>query len=384
MTTQLTHGLTNGRYVLERRLVYELPLEVWSARSVEGVAARITLYMPLSPQLREQLELSLRPWREAQLPLLAEDLEVTSFLGLPAVAVGVPGQQPLDTLLSRGGLSVAEVLPMLRLFLRDVAQAERRGVPLLSLHPRNLMIGRRAGGPQPVLYPEPLRVADLYPDYPDLRRRAESLRPFRAPEQLRGQWASARADAWACGVLALYFLGEGRAFLRRVRPDELYRALGEGELPGAIDMGSAPGLAEVLRGLLRMDPDERLSAGTALELLDGMAEEQQALQTPDLGDALELDEEEWFDVPSPEVPGGTSPALPSGEGSALGLDAGPYAGTVGRAEPRAPAFAAPFSLLFSALLGAALIQLLVEVSGNLLAWTLLRLLVPDLPLLAGR
>lgn len=96
---------------------------------------------------------------------------------------------------------------------------------------------------------------------------------FLAPEVLDGQYGLA-ADMWAAGVL-LYQLVTGKLpfweadidTLQRVSPKQILIGIMEGDIEADKAMWDtfSPELADLLRGLLNRDPEERLTAIAALQ-----------------------------------------------------------------------------------------------------------------------
>ncbi|MFD4630398.1 serine/threonine-protein kinase [Streptomyces sp. NPDC058284] len=82
---------------------------------------------------------------------------------------------------------------------------------------------------------------------------------FLAPERALGQRPGPASDLWSLGVL-LYAAVEGSSPFRQDTPLSTLRAVVDEPLPPA--RGAGP-LAPVIEGLLRKDPDERMSAADA-------------------------------------------------------------------------------------------------------------------------
>ncbi|MEW2387850.1 serine/threonine-protein kinase [Streptomyces venezuelae] len=82
---------------------------------------------------------------------------------------------------------------------------------------------------------------------------------FLAPERALGQRPGPASDLWSLGVL-LYAAVEGSSPFRQDTPLSTLRAVVDEELPPARRAGS---LTSVIEGLLRKNPDERMSAAVA-------------------------------------------------------------------------------------------------------------------------
>ncbi|GAX56872.1 serine/threonine-protein kinase [Streptomyces olivochromogenes] len=86
---------------------------------------------------------------------------------------------------------------------------------------------------------------------------------FLAPERALGQRSGPASDLWSLGVL-LYAAVEARSPFRQNTPLSTLRAIVDAELPQVRRAGT---LTPVIEGLLRKDPDERLTAEQAAQEL---------------------------------------------------------------------------------------------------------------------
>nr|WP_264296677.1 serine/threonine-protein kinase [Streptomyces sp. C8S0] len=141
---------------------------------------------------------------------------------------------------------------------------------------------------------------------------------YLAPERAMGRASGPASDLWSLGVL-LYAAVEGGTPFRRDTVLGTLRAVVDDPVPPPRSAGP---LAEVVEGLLRKDPEERLTAGAAARLLEAAGSAAHPAPTPPGGTRPTL----------PYVRGPAPDGLPAGAGAPCGPDDGPGGGMHGGAD----------------------------------------------------
>ncbi|MCF3120142.1 serine/threonine protein kinase [Streptomyces arenae] len=126
---------------------------------------------------------------------------------------------------------------------------------------------------------------------------------FLAPERALGQRPGPASDLWSLGVL-LYAAVEGSSPFRQDTPLSTLRAVVDEELPPARNAGP---LTPVIEGLLRKDPDARMSAADAERDLRTVA----SGGTPRVEAALPYTPTVTAERPTPPAPLPVAPPVPA-------------------------------------------------------------------------
>lgn len=177
----------------------------------------------------------------------------------------LPARTLADEVAERGPLPTEEVLAIADALLAGLAAAHGAGILHRDVKPSNVMFRHGPAGPRAVLVD--FGIAHLDGDATLTATGMMMGSPaYLAPERAHGRPAGPAADLWSLGV-TLWTAVEGRSpFLRENALATLTAVITE-EVPPT---GRAGPLGPLLAGLLHKDPDERLDAASARDLLDHM------------------------------------------------------------------------------------------------------------------
>jgi serine/threonine protein kinase len=174
----------------------------------------------------------------------------------------VDGGELFDRVVGRACLDEAELHAVCRPLLDSVAYLHQMGIVHRDLKPENILCGASLGD---------IRIADF-----GLSRLVATREPMKmacgtlsyvAPEVLGSRGYGKKADLWSVGVI-VHLLARGRLPFDGTTPDEIVHAVRFGRLELEADERWArrsPALRAFVRGLLRKDPSERLTAEAALD-----------------------------------------------------------------------------------------------------------------------
>jgi eukaryotic-like serine/threonine-protein kinase len=177
----------------------------------------------------------------------------------------LPARTLADEVADRGPLPSDEVVAVADALLAGLAAAHTAGILHRDVKPSNVMFRHGPTGRRAVLVD--FGIAHLDGDATLTATGMMMGSPaYLAPERAHGRPAGPAADLWSLGV-TLWTALEGRSpFLRENALATLTAVITE-EVPTTERAGP---LGPLLAGLLRKDPDERLDAGSARDLLDRM------------------------------------------------------------------------------------------------------------------
>ncbi|MBK5540712.1 TOMM system kinase/cyclase fusion protein [Pseudomonas sp. TH05] len=185
-----------------------------------------------------------------------------------AVYEYLPGETLREYILRQGALSAAEATQIMLQVLDALACAHAQGIVHRDLKPQNIMIDAANARPSATLFdfgiglalddvPAPLDATDI-----------TGTPSYSAPEQLRGEPATAKTDLYAWGLLFIECL-TGRSAFHGATLAEIYHAqLTPQDLPLPPGLAGHP-LQEVLRAALAKQP--RIRAGDAIGLYQRLA-----------------------------------------------------------------------------------------------------------------
>ncbi|MEV6495259.1 serine/threonine-protein kinase, partial [Actinoplanes sp. NPDC051633] len=265
--------LVAGRYRVGRRLAAGGLSHVWLATDESDGSTvaikRCTLPPGLSPHEGELVGgLSLREARafaEVDHPNVVHIRDVVPDAGEPWIVMDyVPSRSLQEVVSSSGAMHPRRVAEIGLQILQGLVAVFDAGLLHLDVKPGNVLIGDDGR----------VLLSDFGPAVTELGVRAlteagivlGSLH-YVAPERLFDGISTQRADLWSFGA-TLYFAVEGRRPFRRENKDETMAAL-KGRTPDPL-LRAGP-LTDVICGLMRADPEDRLSAAAAERMLRRIA-----------------------------------------------------------------------------------------------------------------
>ncbi|WP_229869629.1 serine/threonine-protein kinase [Streptomyces flaveolus] len=259
--------LVGGRYRLLERLGAGGMGTVWRARD-EVVERDVAIKEPQVPEnlgAAERRTAFLRIEREARAaaridhPSVVTIHDVVSEAGRPWIVMELLRGKSLAELLDEGTLAPAEAARIGLAVLGALAAAHEAGVLHRDVKPGNVMVGRHDRvvltdfGIAQVEGEQKLTETGAFIGSPE----------YIAPERVLGRRPGPESDLWSLGVM-LYLAVEGVSPFRRQTTASTLQAVLLAELPPPQNAGELTGL---ITGLLRKEPEGRLTAQAAQPLL---------------------------------------------------------------------------------------------------------------------
>jgi serine/threonine protein kinase len=275
---------------------------VWRARDEllkRDVAVKEIIWPPqMDPDERETARL--RAVREAQMAARLRHPNVVGVYdffeedGRPCIVMElVPYRSLRDAVLADGPLSAADAARVGLGVLAALAAVHEVGVLHRDVKPANILLG-----PEGRVVLTDFGIAKAA-DSPALTKSGVLIgsASYIAPERARGEQASAAADLWALGA-SLYAAVEGRPPFDR---DGVLASLTAVVADEPDPPRHAGPLWPVISGLLRKDPEARLAAAEAGQLLSRIADKHDAAPTAPTVPVPGQDGEPEAAVPSQDV-----------------------------------------------------------------------------------
>ncbi|MCP9960157.1 serine/threonine-protein kinase [Streptomyces sudanensis] len=263
--------LVGGRYRLLERLGSGGMGTVWRARD-EVVDRDVAVKEPRLPETLSEAERHTahrHMQREARAaaridhPSVVCIHDVVTEDGSPWIVMELVRGRSLADLLDEGTLPPAEAARIGLAVLGALNAAHEAGVLHRDVKPGNVMVGRHGRvvltdfGIAQVEGEQKLTETGAFIGSPE----------YIAPERVLGRRAGPESDLWSLGV-TLYQAVEGVSPFRRQTTPSTLQAILLAELPPA---RHAEELHETIRGLLRKEPESRLTARQALGMLRSAA-----------------------------------------------------------------------------------------------------------------
>lgn len=211
-------GETYGAFTLERKLGRGLLGEAWRARTKDGAACLVKLY--IDPE-------SVTTIRQGTLPPPVESPYVARFLGgdlkshIPYIVFEQhAGQSVRDILTERKYVPVGAAMAIFLQVLKGLQAIHAKGVAHFNVRPENVLVDEEENVKLTDLRAEAVhrrlapRILDVREDVRPAGQvggmsELDRARPYLPPEQARGTFDGPAADAWALGML-LYEMTTGR------------------------------------------------------------------------------------------------------------------------------------------------------------------------------
>ncbi len=176
------------------------------------------------------------------------------------------GGELFDIIADAGNFSEQQASQVMRDTIKGVQYLHLHGIVHRDIKPENVLCKSKD-------WPLHVKIADFglanFTEDGEVREKTQALigtPGYVAPELVRGEHYGAAVDMWACGVL-LYIMLSGRmpfygrddqACLRMI-------AIGKYEFPDREWSRISEDAKSLVRGLLQVDPDKRLTADAALQ-----------------------------------------------------------------------------------------------------------------------
>ncbi|WP_406283383.1 serine/threonine-protein kinase [Embleya sp. NBC_00896] len=256
-----------GRYVLVEVLGQGGMGVVWRAhdptigRDVAIKELRLPDYLD-----REEVERrSARMQREVRAagrvrhPNVVTVFDVVVEDGRPWIVMQLLPGRPLTALIAEGPMAPERTARIGAQMLAGLAAVHRVGIEHRDVKPANVMVDEDG-----TVVLTDFGIA-THPDSPSVTETGATAGTpeYMAPERAVGQPSGPSADLWSLGV-TLYEMVEGRSPFRRDNPLATLQAVARGTCPPPLHTGP---LAEVVVGLLRLDPAARMTVSDAAPLL---------------------------------------------------------------------------------------------------------------------
>lgn len=191
------------------------------------------------------------------------------------------GGELFDVIADAGNFSEQQASQVMRDTIKGVQYLHLHGIVHRDIKPENVLCVSKN-------WPLHVKIADFglanFTEDGEVREKTNVMigtPGYVAPELVRGQSYGAAVDMWACGVL-LYIMLSGRmpffgkddaAVMRMIK-------IGRYEFPDREWSSISEGAKSLVRGLLQIDPDKRLTADAALQhpFLDTTAQSSAPIQ----------------------------------------------------------------------------------------------------------
>ncbi len=241
-----------------------------------------------SPERLERFQREAKALAALDHPGIVTVYSVEESAGLHFLTMQLVEGEPLDQLISEGGLGVERILEIGTAVAEALAAAHEKGIVHRDLKPSNIMVSD--DGRSKVLDFGLAKFSALPSDpaldtqMPTALQTREGVVmgtvPYMSPEQVAGRGLDPRTDIYSLGVV-LYEMAAGRRPFLGQSSAELASAILR-DRPGplaAVRSDLAPGLARVIERCLEKDPEARFA--TARELGEALQEAGASVPTVD-------------------------------------------------------------------------------------------------------